>query len=113
MINTYSIKDSKEFQRVIQKGQWVGGEYLSTYVLQNKDNKNYIGLAIGKKAGKAFKRNKIKRLIRAGYTELEKDVNYGFNIVFVWKTKAIFDTISYDAILKDIKRAFSKSGVFK
>ena len=111
MINTFSIKDSKDFQKVINKGKWFGGDYLSTYFLQNGDKSNYIGLAIGKKAGKAYKRNRIKRLIKASYTELENRIKHGYSIVFIWKIKAKYEEISYDGIYKDLKKAFKKAGI--
>ena len=111
MINTVSIKDSKDFQRVINKGKWFGGDYLSTYILQNGDKSNYIGLAIGKKAGKAYRRNRIKRLIKAGYTELESSLKSGYSMVFVWKIKAKYEEISYEGIYNDLKKAFKKAGI--
>ncbi len=111
MINTSSIKDSKDFQKVINKGQWFGGNYLSTYVLPNGTDSNYIGLAIGKKAGKAYRRNRIKRLIKASYTELENCLKSGYNIVFVWKIKAKYEDLSYESILSDLKKAFKKAGI--
>ena len=111
MINTFSIKDSKDFQKVINKGKWLGGDYLSTYILQNNTNSNYIGLAIGKKVGKAYKRNRIKRLIKSSYTDLEKSLKYGYNIVFVWKIKAKYEDVNYDGIYKDINKALKKAGI--
>ena len=111
MINTFSIKDSKDFQKVINKGKWLGGDYLSTYVLQNNTDTNYIGLAIGKKAGKAYKRNRIKRLIKESYTNLESSIKGGYSIVFVWKIKAKYEEISFDGINSDLKKAFKKAGI--
>ncbi|MBR6252502.1 MAG: ribonuclease P protein component [Clostridia bacterium] len=111
MINTISIKDSKDFQKVINKGQWFGGDYLSTYVLKNNDNLNQIGLAIGKKAGKAYKRNRIKRLIKESYTKLENSIEHGYDIVFIWKIKANYENLNYEGIYNDIKKAFKKAGI--
>ena len=111
MINTFSIKESKEFQKVINKGNWFGGDYLSTYVLKNGDKSNYIGLAIGKKAGKAYKRNRIKRIIKACYTDVENNLNSGYSIVFIWKIKAKYEDLSYDGIYSDIIKAFKKAGI--
>lgn len=112
MINTNSIKDSKQFQRVISKGDWFGGDFLSTYILKNNQNTNNIGLAIGKRAGKAYKRNKIKRLIRAAYTNIESTLDYNYDIVFVWKIKANYEELSYNGILRDISKSFKKAGIF-
>ena len=50
--NTIMIKDETVFQRVITKGSWYGGNFLSVYVLPNNKDINMIGLGIGKKVGK-------------------------------------------------------------
>ena len=48
----------------MNKGTWYGGDFLSVFILKNSQEGNQIGLAIGKKVGKAFKRNRLKRLIK-------------------------------------------------
>ncbi len=117
MKNTLSLKDSKLFQKAINKGVWYGGNLISTYILSNsskKDSGNYIGLAVGKKAGKATRRNRVKRVIRAAYSNLEAEINSDGNIfLFVWRAKACFDDLTYDAIKRDIERAFKKAGLLK
>jgi len=111
MKNTTSIKDEELFQKVMNKGSWYGSDFLSGYILPNNDNFNLLGLGIGKKVGKAYKRNKVKRFIRSAYTKLEQDLKIGFNIVFIWKSKANYDNVSYDAIYNDLVKIFSKAGL--
>ena len=111
MINTISIKDEKIFQKVITKGTWYGGDFLSVYILKNNDNTNMIGLGIGKKVGKAYKRNKIKRLIKESYTLLEENLQIGYYIVFVWKNKAEYDKVTFDGIKNDLIKTFTKAGL--
>ena len=115
MKKTLSLKDPKEFQRAIKKGSWYGGNLISTYILSNNTDFNHIGLAVGKKAGKAVKRNKIKRIIRAVYFELEEYLieEQSHTFVFVWKSKAVFSELSFEAIKRDIERAFTKAGLLK
>ena len=113
MIITTSIKDKDLFQKTMQKGKWFGGSFLCIYVLNNNNSDNQIGLAIGKKVGKAYKRNRLKRLIRQSYTDLEKDMNYGHSIVFVWKSSAKFYEADYNSIYKDVYKLFKKSGILK
>lgn len=71
MKKTLSLKKTKDFQKVLHKGKWFGGTLISTYILPNQMAYNCIGLAVGKKVGKANKRNRTKRVIRAAYQGLE------------------------------------------
>lgn len=116
MKKTLSLKEPKEFQRALKKGTWYGGNLISTYILSNNTentNVNYIGLAIGKKVGKATKRNKVKRVIRAAYLSLEKNLDKGYIFVFVWRAKAKFEDLTFLNIKKDLEKSFNKAGILK
>jgi len=105
---TFSLKASKEFQKVINKGVWYGGELISIYIMPNKEKFNFLGLAIGKKVGKAVKRNRVKRVVRAAYLEMEENIKKGFNIIIVWRAKAKFEELTFKCIRRDLERAFKK-----
>ncbi len=111
MKNTIMIKDEDVFQKVITKGSWYGGNFLSVYVLQNNKDFNMIGLGVGKKAGKAVQRNHVKRLIKEAYKELEPETKSGFYIVFVWKSKAEYEEVSFNGIKEDLLKTFKKAGL--
>lgn len=113
MKKTLSLKKTKEFQRVLNKGKWFGGTLISIYILPNRSNQNKIGIAVGKKVGKATKRNRTKRVIRAAYQAFEKDIMSGYNFLFVWRSKAEFSELSYKALLRDMERTFKKAELFK
>ena len=110
---TLSLKKTKEFQRVLNKGKWFGGTLISVYILPNRSLQNKIGLAVGKKVGKATKRNRTKRVIRAVYQSFENNLKVGYNILFVWKSKAHFEDLKYEIIQRDMKRAFDKADLFE
>ena len=108
---TLSLKKSNEFQRVLQKGKWYNGKLISIYILPNTKNKNFLGVAVGKKAGKAVNRNRIKRVIREAYRCCEAEISTGNTIVIVWKTKNLFEKLKYNVIKEDILKCFSKAGI--
>lgn len=111
MKRTISLKKTKEFQRVLNKGKWFGGTLISVYLLPNRSDNNLVGIAVGRKIGKATKRNRIKRVIRAAFDSLAPDIKKGYNMLFVWKSQAKFEDLKYEMIYKDLKRAFRKAGV--
>ena len=108
---TYSIKDEKLFQKLINKGNWYGGNYISLYVLSNNKDSNQIAYGVGKKVGKAYKRNYVKRLLRESYSKLENSVKTGYSLFFVCKNKANFDNISFDEIYNDVYNTLKKAGI--
>ncbi len=112
MKKTLSLKKAKEFQKVLHKGKWFGGTLISTYILPNHTTLNYIGLAVGKKVGKANRRNRTKRVIRAAYQGLEKNLEIGYHFLFVWRNKAVFEDLKYETIKKDMEKAFQKAGIW-
>ncbi len=111
MKKTLSIKDTKEFQKVLKRGKWYNENFICVCILPNKRNRNDIGLAIGKKVGKAAKRNYVKRLIRASYTIMEDRIKTGYYILFVWRSKADVKEVTFHKIQKDMEKAFQKAGI--
>lgn len=71
-----------------------------------KEYINRIGLTVSKKLGKAHIRNRIKRILREGLRQTEKENNLkkGYLIVLVARASAI--TASSDDIRYDLTKAF-------
>ena len=107
MKKTKMLKKNYEFRRVLSKGQYYSGFFIEAFVLNTKGN--YLGLAINTKIGKAFQRNKIKRLIRECYRCFEDNTREGFSIVFLWKKKKEAKDADFFEIKKDIKNIMEKA----
>ncbi len=108
---TYSIKNEKTFQKLINRGDWFGGNYISLYVLKNNKDTNLIAYGVGKKVGKAYKRNYVKRILRESYTKCEDKVKLGYCLFFVCKTKAEFCDITFEKIYQDVYNTLKKAGL--
>ena len=75
MKKTDTLKKNYEFKRILKKGKYLSGQYIECFYMNNNlENKNLIGIAISSKIAKANKRNKIKRLIRENYKNIENDL---------------------------------------
>lgn len=63
----------------------------------------FLGITVSKKVGNAVERNRVRRLIKAAYFEVEKSSNLkGFSMVIVAK-KSCLSAKSYN-IAKELKK---------
>ena len=113
MIKTDTLKKNYEFKRVLTKGKYLSGNYIECfYINNNLKNKNLIGIAISSKIAKAVKRNRIKRLIRESYKNIEDNIKTGKNIVFLWKKNKDIEDATYINIKNDINKIFKEMDLF-
>ena len=111
MKKTKIIKKNYEFKKVLTKGKYYSGKYIEAFILQNNLKYNLLGLAISVKVAKAVKRNKIKRLIRENYKNIENSIKVGYSIVILWKKKEDTINAQYENIKKDLNNIIEKSGL--
>ena len=76
-----SLKKSKDFQNVYNKGNSYANRLLVMYVLENHTDKNRLGISVSKKVGNSVIRHHLTRLIREGYRLQEDMFNSGLDIV--------------------------------
>ena len=62
-----SLKKSKDFQNVYNKGNSYANRLLVMYVLENHTDKNRLGISVSKKVGNSVIRHHLTRLLREGY----------------------------------------------
>ena len=111
MKKTMMLKKNYEYKNVLSKGKYYSGKYIEIFIKKNNKNINLLGIAIGTKIAKAIKRNKIKRLIRESYRNIENYIYTGYSIVFLWKKKADIKNANFENIKNDIIRIFDKAGI--
>ena len=112
MKKTEMLKKNYEFRAVLSNGKLYYRKCIIAFKKKNDyKNKNFLGIAIGTKIGKATKRNYIKRLIRESYKNIEKQIETGYTIVFLWKKKIDIKNAKYTNIQNDIKKIFDRAGI--
>ena len=67
----YRVCKTQEFQRIIQKKQFVVNPSFSLYYSTKQEEQSRFGISCSKKLGKAVIRNKVKRQVRMMLQELD------------------------------------------
>ena len=118
-----AIKEHHLYNKTFKAGKHFFGRFVCVYVLRDLHAKrlqkehpqkiivNRLGLSVTKKVGTAIKRSRAKRLIRAGYSCVQKDLKTGFLIVISARPEIIGQKST--AIAKELKYAFSKLDMFE
>ena len=88
MIFSDSLKKTKDFALVYQKGTSKADRYLVIYVLKNRSAQNRLGISVSKKVGNSVIRHRITRLIRESYRLQEDMFNSGLDIVVIARVNA-------------------------
>ena len=82
------VKDNKEFNRIIDTGKKLVGNYFIIYYKDNNLKYSRYGISVGTKLGNAVTRNKYKRKIRMIITE-NNLYNYSKDIIILMRKQGL------------------------
>jgi ribonuclease P protein component len=104
----YRLSPKKDFDRVYNQGNKEKGEFGMLIGLEEKELKNtQFGIVVGKKVGKANRRNKIKRRIRYIIQNLLNEdffENSKLKIVYI----AFKEPEDFESLKKELLEQFRK-----
>ncbi len=83
-----SLKKNRDFQYVYRNGKSYANKYFIMYVLENHQERNYIGISVSKKVGNSVVRHHLCRIVREIYRLHEHVFNSGLNIVVIARPNA-------------------------
>jgi len=109
VVFTSSIRENHIFRRLYAKGKSAAAGTVAVYVRPNRLRRNRLGLTVSTKVGKAVCRNRIRRRIREAYRIHEGQMERGWDIVVVARTKAAF--APYAQVERELLRLLDKLGV--
>lgn len=106
-----TIKENRDFTRLYKRGKSFVSPVLVTYIMKNKSGNIRYGITTGKKIGKAVKRTRARRVIRAAFYELYPIIESGYDIVFVARGKTPF--VKSQVIKKSMQSHLKAAGIIK
>ena len=107
-----TLKKNYEFKNVLTRGKYYSGKNLDIYIKKNNKDRNFIGIAVSTKVGKAVKRNRIKRLIRENYRLQKEKLIKGYDIIFLWKKNKEIQYATFENIKRDMNKIFKEAKIF-
>ena len=113
MKKTEMLKKNYEFKTVLIKGKFFIEEEIEIFILKNNKKRNFLGIAIGTKKGKAFQRNRAKRIIRESYTKLENRLIEGNSIVILMNKNFCIDDIKFSNVYEEMLKIFKKAKILQ
>ena len=105
------LEKRKEFAYLYNHGQAKHSTNITLVYLPTKFRTVKIGFSVTKKIGKAFVRNRVKRVMRAVVREFVKDLPNEYNIVFI--AKSGIENLTYKDVYEQVKILIDKSGLCK
>ncbi len=116
----YPLCENHMFLKAYRKGKSGVNKYVAVYVLKNfrtdKDGNpmhTKLGIAINAKLGKAFKRSRVKRIIREAYRACLPDIMNGYIVVIAARTAAFSKSVKSTDIEKQLRVTLDKLEVLK
>ena len=97
------IKKNADFQKIFNKGKKVFSPNIT--LLYFPAQKLSMGVAVSKKHGKAVVRNRIKRLLRAAFSEVCDALDGQYAVIIVPK---VSDKYTLEAFKKSLNICFKK-----
>ena len=97
------LKKNTDFQKLFKRGKRVFSPCIT--LLYAPAGRQIMGIALSKKHGKAVKRNRIKRLIRAAYDKNVNMLNENYSVVVMPK---IQENYSFEEIEKSLLICFKR-----
>lgn len=113
MKKTTMLKKNYEFRTILTRGKCFKEKEIEIFVTKNNKKRNFLGIAIGTKNGKAFQRNRAKRIIRECYTRLENQVIDGYSIVILMNKKCSIDQMTFAEVLREMQKIFEDAKILK
>ncbi|MCX2727639.1 ribonuclease P protein component [Thermomicrobium sp. 4228-Ro] len=107
------LRRSRDFERVRRRGRTVADRLLVLSVAPNGLEHNRYGFAVGKRVGKAVRRNKVKRWLREAVRRFHPELEQGYDIVFVARGALAEPSVTYHEVAAQVESLLRRVGLWR
>lgn len=109
MKKTNRLRLNYEFSRVYNKGRFIVGRYVVLHYLRRSGKINRLGVTASRKIKGSVRRNRIKRLLRESFRQLEMHLWPGYDIILVGRENQ--EQPDFSLIHQEVRRLLDKAGI--
>jgi ribonuclease P protein component len=99
------------FTRVYRKGRFLSGRFVVLHYLRRSGPYNRLGVTASRKVAGSVRRNRIKRLLRESYRQLEDQLATGYDLILVGRETA--EKPNLGQIHPEVQRLIQRAGLSK
>jgi len=107
-----SLRRTVDFRRVLEQGERFSDSVLAVRALKREDaagNCVRLGIAVGKRFGKAVQRNRLRRRLRESARVAVAGAQGAWDLVLI--PQAAARAITYDQLRRSIERLLHRAGI--
>jgi ribonuclease P protein component len=105
------LRDPREFQRVRKRGRSWTTPYLVLVLQPNHLEHNRYGFAVGRRVGKAARRNLVKRWMREAVRKQHPGLRQGFDVVLIARGRMAESDVDYGTVEQSIGILAERAGL--
>lgn len=106
---TQTLRMNYEFSRVYHKGRYLAGRHVVLHYLRRPGRVNRLGVTASRKIKGSVRRNRIKRLLRESYRQIEDRLIPGYDLILVGRDAA--ELPDFQSVRQDVGRLLQRAGL--
>jgi len=107
------LRRSTDFEIVRKRGRSVSGALVVLAYRPNGLEHNRYGFAVGRRVGKAVRRNRVKRWLREVVRRLHPQLRQGYDLVLIARGRLAEPSVSYHQVAGCVHELVRRAGLIE
>ncbi len=107
------LRRASEFEQVRRRGRTVSSRLVLVSVMPNGLAQNRYGFAVGRRVGKAVRRNRVKRWLREAVRRMHPYLQQGYDVVFVARGALADESVTYHEVAAAVQSLLRQAGLWE
>jgi ribonuclease P protein component len=107
------LRRSTDFEIVRKRGRSVSGALVVLAYRPNSLQHNRYGFAVGRRVGKAVRRNRVKRWLREAVRRLHPQLRQGYDLVLIARGRLAEPSVTYHHVAGCVQELVRRAGLLE